>query len=89
MTMSKRNGDRARFNREHKKRMMQRKRDRELRKTLGSETTGREVSIPTEDANQVVSGHLRQLTWDGNAYSDQGGRPFEIVVYKSPSGGTR
>jgi hypothetical protein len=89
MTMSKRNGNRAKFNREHKKRMRRRKRGRELRKTLGSKTTGREVLIPTEDRNRVVSSHLRQLTGDSNAYSDQGGRAFEIVVYKSHSGGTK
>jgi hypothetical protein len=86
MTMSKRNSDRAKFNREHKKRVRRRKRERELRTTLGSKTAGREVSIPTEDGNQVVSSHLRQLTGNSNAYSDQGGIAFEIVVYKSPSG---
>jgi CRP/FNR family transcriptional regulator, cyclic AMP receptor protein len=44
---------------------------------------------PTEDGDQVVSSKLRQLTGDSNAYSDQGAHAFEIVVYKSPSGGTR
>jgi hypothetical protein len=88
MTVSKRNSDRAKFNREHKKRMRRRKRERELRMTLGSKTAGREVSIPTEDGNQIASSHLRQLTGDNNAYSDQGGIAFEIVVYKSPSGKT-
>jgi hypothetical protein len=82
MTMSKRNGDRAKFNGEHKKRMRRGKRGRELRKTLGSETTGREVSTPTEEGNQLVSSYLRQLTMDSNAYSDQGVRAFEIVVYR-------
>jgi hypothetical protein len=86
--MSKKNGDRARFNREQKKRMRRRKRGQELRKALGSKATGREVSIPTGDGDQVVSSHLRQLTGDNNADSDQGGRAFEIVVHKSPSGGT-
>ncbi len=33
--MSQRNGDRARFNRERKKRILQRKRNRELRERLG------------------------------------------------------
>jgi hypothetical protein len=87
--MSNRNGDRAKFNREHKKRMKRRKRGRELRKTVGSKTTGREVPIPTEDGNQVVSTRLRQLTGDTKADSDQGRHAYEIVVYQPPSGGTK
>jgi hypothetical protein len=81
--MSKRSGDRAKFNREHKKRMKRRKRGQELRKALVSKTTGPEVSIPTAAGDQVISSHLRQLSGDSNANSDQGGRAFEIVVYKS------
>jgi hypothetical protein len=87
--MSNRNGDKAKFNREHKKRMRRRKRARELRKTLGSKTMGQEATIHTEDGNRVASSRLRQLTGDSKADSDQGGHALEIVVYKSGSGGTK
>jgi hypothetical protein len=36
--MSQRNGDKARFNRERKKRASQRERDREIQKVLGLES---------------------------------------------------
>ena len=84
--MSNRNGDRAKFNREHKRRMRRRKRSRELRKILGTKTTEREAPSPIEDGNQVVSSRLRQLTGDSKTDSDQGGHALEIVVYKTPSG---
>jgi hypothetical protein len=87
--MSNRNGDRAKFNREHKKRMRRRKRARELRKTLGSKTPGQEAPIHTEDGNQAFSSRLRQVTGDSKADSDQGGHALEIVVYKSSSEGTK
>jgi len=38
--MSKRNGDKARFNRKQKKKLLNRKRNRELRKALESATAG-------------------------------------------------
>ena len=38
--MSKRNGDKARFNRTRKKKLLNRKRNRELRKALESDTAG-------------------------------------------------
>jgi hypothetical protein len=38
--MSKRNGDKARFNRTRKKKLLNRKRNRELRKAVESETAG-------------------------------------------------
>jgi hypothetical protein len=38
--MSKRNGDKARSNRERKKKVLRRKRNQELRKALESNTTG-------------------------------------------------
>jgi hypothetical protein len=38
--MSKRNGDKARFNRNRKKKLLNRKRNRELRKSLESDTAG-------------------------------------------------
>jgi hypothetical protein len=38
--MSKRNGDKARFNRKRKKKLFNRKRTRELWKALESDTTG-------------------------------------------------
>jgi hypothetical protein len=38
--MSKRNGDKARFNRQRKKKLLNRKRNRELQKALESDTAG-------------------------------------------------
>jgi hypothetical protein len=38
--MSKRNGDKARFHRNRKKKLLNRKRNQELRKALESETAG-------------------------------------------------
>ncbi|HZF39865.1 MAG TPA: hypothetical protein VE715_13645 [Blastocatellia bacterium] len=38
--MSKRNGDKARFNRKRKKKLINRKRSRELREALERDTTG-------------------------------------------------
>ena len=38
--MSRRNGDKARFNRKRKKKLLNRKRNRELRKALESDTPG-------------------------------------------------
>jgi hypothetical protein len=38
--MSKINGDKARFNRKRKKKLLNRKRDRELRKALEGDTAG-------------------------------------------------
>jgi hypothetical protein len=38
--MSKRNGDKARFNRNRKKKLLNRKRNRELLKALESDTAG-------------------------------------------------
>jgi len=38
--MSKRNGDKAKFNRNRKKKLFNRKRNRELRKALESDTAG-------------------------------------------------
>jgi hypothetical protein len=38
--MSKRNGDKARFNRQRKKKLLNRKRNRELLKTMESDTAG-------------------------------------------------
>jgi hypothetical protein len=38
--MSKRNGDKARFNRQRKKKLLNRKRNRELWKALESDPTG-------------------------------------------------
>jgi len=44
--MSKRNGDKARFNRERKKKLLRRKRNRELRKALESNTAGATSAKP-------------------------------------------
>jgi len=44
--MSKRNGDKARFNRTRKKKLLNRKRNRELRKTLESDTAGATSANP-------------------------------------------
>jgi hypothetical protein len=44
------------------------------------------LKVTIEDGNPVISSRLRQLTRDSKADSDQGGRPLDIVVYKTLSG---
>ncbi len=87
--MSNRNGKRAKINREHRKLVRRQKRGRELQKIFGNKTPAQEVSTSTEDGNQFVSSRLRQLNGDSNADLNQGGRSFEIVVYKRSSEGNK
>ncbi|MDX2033741.1 MAG: hypothetical protein SF339_23905 [Blastocatellia bacterium] len=51
--MSKRNGDRARFNREHKKRLLRRERSRALRHALPGKPAAAAVLAP--NVPQIVS----------------------------------
>ncbi len=71
--MSKRNGDKARTNRQHKAKLLQRKHSRELGKPLERVATG---ASPNKDGAPVVSSRLRQLTVNGK--SDP--TALEIVV---------
>ena len=77
--MSKRSGNRAKFNNEHKKRMQRRRRVQELRQTLEVKTSESEASKPVVDDGQVVTSRLRQLTGDLKADS----KAFESIVYKA------
>lgn len=80
--MSKRNGDRARFNREQKKRMLRRTRSRELRKTWEDKAPGVETPPLAEGGNQIIASRLRQLP--GEHQADLAA--LEIVVYQVPQG---
>ncbi len=75
--MSKRNGDRAKYNRENKKRKSRRARVQELRKALKSKVPEPVAKNPAEIDKQIASSRLRQLT--GDAKTDA--TFFEIVVY--------
>ena len=70
--MSKINGDKARTNRQHKAKLLQRKHSR----ALGNGAAG---ASPSKDGNPVVSSRLRQLTVNGK--SDP--TALEIVVSQS------
>lgn len=79
ITMSKRTGDRAKFNREHKKRMQRRKRGQELRQTLEAKNSESEALASVVNDGQPAKSRLRQVTGDPKADL----KAFEIVVYKS------
>ncbi|MEO6726597.1 MAG: hypothetical protein ABIU20_03550 [Blastocatellia bacterium] len=74
--MSKRNGDKARTNRQHQAKLLQRKHSRELEKPLEHVTT---EANQNKDGNPVASSRLRQLAVNGK--SDP--TALEIVVSKS------
>jgi len=76
--MSKRNGDRAKHNREEKKRKTKQKRVQSLPKT--TDNIGTEPLAANSDP--TVTSRLRQLTRDQKA--DAAG--FEIVLYRSQQG---
>ena len=59
--MSKRNGDKARTNRQHKAKLLQRKHSRELGKPVERVATG---ASPNKEGEPVVSSRLRPLTAD-------------------------
>lgn len=80
--MSKRTGDRAKFNKEHKKRMQRRKRIQELRQTLTTKASETGARIPGDDGKPIVTSRLRQLTGDLKADS----MAFEIVLYQAAEG---
>ena len=61
--MSTRTGDRAKFNREHKKRMQRRLRGQELRETLeGKAPTSLPKPVQEREMEKKVTSRLRQLT---------------------------
>ncbi len=74
--MSKINGDKARTNRQHKAKLLQRKHSRALGKPVEGEATS---ASPDKNGAPVVSSRLRQLTVDGK--SDP--TALEIVVSHS------
>ncbi len=76
--MSKRNGDRAKHNREEKKRKTKQKRVQGLRKFPDNNVTEPVAANP----DQGVTSRLRQLT--GDQKTDAAG--FEIVLYRSQQG---
>ena len=78
--MSKRNGDKARSNRQQKQKMLQRKHSRELGKPSKYMAM---VPSPVKDGGQIVSSRLRQLIVDGKADPSA----LEIVVQHAPQGG--
>jgi hypothetical protein len=81
--MSKKTGDRAKFNREHKKRVQRRKRNQELRQTLEAKPAGLEAPLPVAEGKPFVTSHLRHLTGDQKTDATA----FEIVVHQVPQGG--
>jgi hypothetical protein len=80
--MSTRNGDKARANRERKKKEVRRKRIQELRKAPPSNTTKTVEPAPTNSDDRIVSSHLRRLPEDKDA-PGQGGPGLEIVVQQA------
>lgn len=79
--MSKRNGDKARSNRQQKRKLLQRKRSRDERKKLEGKTAGVESPSPAGDGKQVVSSRLRQVA--GESKSEPGA--YEVVLSYDPS----
>lgn len=80
--MSKRTGDRAKFNRESKKRKNRRRRVQELRIALKSKVINPVAENPAHGEKQNVNSRLRQLA--GDAKNDA--TAFEIVVYPQRQG---
>ena len=78
--MSKRNGDKARANRQQKRKMRQRKHSQALGLPLEHKTATPGL---TKGGEQVVSSRLRQLIVNGKADPNA----LEIVVYQVPQGG--
>lgn len=78
--MSKRNGDKARTNRQHQAKLLQRKNSRALGKPSEAEAT---VASANKEGNPAVTSRLRQLKVDGK--SDP--TALEIVVSHTSPGG--
>lgn len=83
--MSTRNGNKARANRERKKKEVRRKNIQELRKAPPSKTVTPAASAPTDSNDHLVTSRLRRLPEDKNV-ADQGESGLEIVVYRAPAG---
>jgi hypothetical protein len=81
--MSKRSGDKTRFNKEREKKRRRRLRNHELRKATENKTAGEEAPDPDRDGNRIVSSQLRRVTRDSKDGSDQGAGVLEIVVYRT------
>lgn len=77
--MSKRNGDRAKYNRENKKRKIRRARVQELRKALKIKVPEPVTENSATGEEQIAKSRLRPLTGEAKI----GATAFEIVV--SPS----
>lgn len=76
--MSKRNGDRAKHNREEKKRKTKRKRIQGLPKSLDSKV----IEPLAGNPDRTVTSRLRQLAGDQKTDA----AAFEIVLYRSQQG---
>lgn len=83
--MSTRNGDKARANRERKKKELRNRRTQELRKAPSHKTAEPAAPTPTDSEDQFVTSRLRQLP-EGKGLADQGEPGLEIVVYQAPAG---
>ena len=77
--MSKRNGDKARSNRQQKHKVLNRQRNR----GLGTVSQQAVASNPAQDANNNVSSRLRESRVNGQSDPSV----MEIVVSHSSSGG--
>lgn len=82
--MSTRNGDKARANRERKKKELRSRRTQELRKAQPSKTAEPVAPAPADGDDQFVTSRLRQLPEDKGAAEQ--GEGLEIVVYRTPTG---
>jgi hypothetical protein len=80
--MSKRNGDKARVNREQKKKALRRKHNRKLPGASESRITTPDVLIPASAESPFITSQLRRLP--GESKDDP--TALEIVVFKSPKG---
>lgn len=83
--MSTRNGDKARANRERKKKELRQRRTQELRKVLTTKTAVPAAPVVASDESQPVTSRLRRLPEDKGA-AEQGEPGLEIVVYRAPTG---
>lgn len=79
--MSTRNGDKARANRERKKKELRNKRTQELRKAPPSKTAVPAPPATPSDENQLVTSRLRRQPQD-----NQGEPNLEIVISRAPAG---
>ncbi len=78
--MSKRNGDRAKFNRGRQKQLRQRKRSRELRQALVGKPVGGAGLPSVEREDEIVTSRLHLVKGDPAASADG----YEVVIYPGP-----